>query len=171
MSDFKSRLTVLNLNLRFLHLVHVSMAWPLIDIFHEALQYIILALRFTFNLPYSHNQAPFPDRQEQDLLCCLGHFSPIPWGRKTSLSCGWSIFRMCQRVLNSIVVTSSIHLKPTPATVSLNFTSLNERVQNLGLHRGLWMRSGGFSEGLWGIQELDVLVLPSCLSVRTTLAI
>jgi hypothetical protein len=50
MSDFKPCLTILNLNLRLLHLDHVSMARPLIDILHEALQYIILALRFTFNL-------------------------------------------------------------------------------------------------------------------------
>jgi hypothetical protein len=77
-SDFKSRLTILNLNLRFLHLDDVSMARALIDILHEALQYIILALRFTFNLSHSHNQAPFPDRQEQDSLCCSEHFSPIP---------------------------------------------------------------------------------------------
>lgn len=49
MSDFKSCLTILNLNLRFLRLDYVSMARPLIDILHEALQYIILALRFTFN--------------------------------------------------------------------------------------------------------------------------
>ena len=62
MSDFKSRLSILNLDLRFLHLDHVSMARPLIDILHEALQYIIFALRFTFNLSHSQNQALFPDR-------------------------------------------------------------------------------------------------------------
>jgi hypothetical protein len=62
MSDFKSRLTILNLNLRFLHLDHVSMARPLIDILHEVLQYIILALRFTFNLSNSQNQVLFLDR-------------------------------------------------------------------------------------------------------------
>lgn len=76
MSDFKSRLSLLNLNLRFLHLDHVSMTRPLIDILHEALQYIIFALRFAFNLSYNQNQALFPDKE--DSLCCSEHFSPIP---------------------------------------------------------------------------------------------
>jgi hypothetical protein len=50
MSDFKRRLSFLNLDLRFLQLDHVSVARSLADVLQKVLQHIFLALDFAFNL-------------------------------------------------------------------------------------------------------------------------
>jgi hypothetical protein len=50
MSDFKRRLSVLNLDLRFLQLDHMSVARTLADVLQKVLQHIFLALGFAFNL-------------------------------------------------------------------------------------------------------------------------
>lgn len=85
MSDLKGCFSILNLNLRLLQLDDVSMPGSLVDVLQEALQYLILALRFTFNL-YLDQNCEF-DLCYVDLLCCSEYFAPIPLDRTKLLSC------------------------------------------------------------------------------------
>lgn len=50
MSDFESRLSIDKINIFLVQLDDMRMSGTLVDIFHKLLEYIILALSFTFNL-------------------------------------------------------------------------------------------------------------------------